>query len=316
MILVKVPLRISFAGGSTDIPEYYRNNKYGAVCSMAINKYIYIAVRDLPDLFPFKYVLGYSKTELTNEISQIQHPIIKEALRMLDTKSLDFTSMADIPAGTGMGSSSSFTVGLLHSLNLLQGKFLTKEELAKDACDLEINKLGEPIGKQDQYAAAYGGLNHIRFNADESVDVSPIVLDPEREDLFMTHLRLYYLGTQNRSASAIIKSQKKHGVELHALKHLADTCVDVFTQGGPDDLGHLLHQGWEYKKALSDKISSPEIDSLYNLALAQGAYGGKLLGAGGSGFLLICAPPDAKIDLGLKQIDFKPDYIGVASFYV
>jgi D-glycero-alpha-D-manno-heptose-7-phosphate kinase len=316
MILVRTPLRISFAGGGTDIPEYYRNNSYGAVCSLAINCYVYTIVKELPDLFPFNYKLGYSETELCNAAAQIKHPILREAIKATHTQRLDFTSMADIPAGTGMGSSSSFTVGVLHSLNLLKGNFLEKEEIAKLACDLEINKLGEPIGKQDQYAAAYGGLNYIKFNANESVEVTPVILNPDREALFISHLRLYYLGTQNRSAGAIIKSQKKEGVELYNLKKLAGYCLDAFNGFGPKELGEVLHEGWELKKTLSDKISNPEIDSIYNLALAQGAYGGKLLGAGGSGFLLICAPPDAKIDLGLKQIDFKPDYIGVASFYV
>jgi D-glycero-alpha-D-manno-heptose-7-phosphate kinase len=316
MIITRTPLRISFAGGGTDIPEYYTKNQYGAVCSLAIDKYVYVCAKALPEEFPYRYKLAYSETELLTDKKLTRHPILREALRELEVDSLDLSAMADIQAGTGMGSSSTFSVGVYHALALLQGKLLQKEELAQAACNVEINLLKEPIGKQDQYAAAYGGLNYIRFNADESVQVEPVVLDPKREAYFMEHLRLYSLGTHNRRASEILKGQKKHGAELDRMRYQAALCVEAFTHGTPEDLGKILKAGWADKKRLSQDISNREIDALLNLAIGLGAYGGKLLGAGGCGFLLICAPPDATIDIGLKRIPFAGDYQGSVSYYL
>ncbi len=318
MIIVRTPLRISLAGGGTDIPEYFLKNGYGAVCSLAINKYVYVCVKELPEEFPFRYKLSYSKTELVNSKAEIEHPIIRWATSLApgNLSSLDFNSMADIPAGTGMGSSSSFTVGLLHALWLHQGQTPSKEELARLACRVEIDLCGEPIGKQDQYAAAYGGINYFRFNADGSVLTQPVILDPAREKEMLSTLRLFYLGKQERSASAILAGQAKSGHALKQLRDCADAAVYQLTQGSPKGLGQLLDASWQNKKTLSSSISNDLIDRLYDLALRQGAWGGKLLGAGGSGFLLISCPPDCKLDLGLKEIPFRVDYQGSKAYYM
>lgn len=316
MWITKTPLRISLAGGGTDLPQFYERYGHGAVCSMAINKYVYCIVKELPQEFPFAYKLNYSTTELANSLDGISHPILKQAIKDAGFNRLDFTSMSDIPAGTGMGSSSSFTVGALHALERLRGQYPGKDSLAQSACDLEINKLKEPIGKQDQYAAAYGGLNYYRFEADGSVLVAPIILDLQRETSFLDTLRLFYIGKQSRSASEILKDQKKEGEDLVQLRLLAEHCMSALTLGTPEDLGNLLNEAWIRKKKLSSKISTPEIDSLYEAAKYHGAWGGKLLGAGGSGFLLISAPKDVTIDLGLKQIPFKIDYSGSVSYYL
>lgn len=319
MLIVRAPLRISLCGGGTDLPEYYRNNHYGAVCSFAINKHVYIMAKHLPEEFPFRYKLSYSETELLPKLDDswgIKHPILKQAILNSGIESLDFNSMADIPAGTGMGSSSAFTVATIHALSLLRGTLLSKEELAQAACKLEIEQLGEPIGKQDQYAAAYGGLNYIRFNADDSVQVQPLILEPKREREFLSHLRLFYLGKQDRSASHILAGQKKAGWELDTLKNQAAYAADILVNYGPRELGNLLHQAWAAKRELSPEISTTYIDNLYNTALEQGAWGGKLLGAGGSGFMLFCCPPDLKLDIGLKQLDFSIDYQGARSYYL
>lgn len=319
MLIVKVPLRISLAGGGTDLPDYYRNNGHGAVCSFAINKYVYVTAKHLPEHFPFRFKLSYSETELLPKLTDswgIKHPILKQAILNSGVESLDFNSMADIPAGTGMGSSSAFTVATIHALSLLQGTLLNKEELARAACKLEIEQLGEPIGKQDQYAAAYGGLNYIRFNSDDTVAVQPLILEPKREKEFLSCLRLYYLGKQERSASAILKGQKKDGSVLEELRNLAAIISECVVAGRCDSVGAALHEAWQAKKHLSRDISNAEIDAVYEKALAQGAWGGKLLGAGGSGFMLFCCPPDLNLDIGLKQLDFSIDYEGARSYYL
>ncbi len=315
MILVRSPFRVSLAGGGSDIPEYYSQG-WGAVCSFAIQRYMYIIVKDLPQEFTYNYKLAYSQTELKYTESAIQHPILKQAIQDLGIKRLDFCSMSDIPAGTGMGSSSAFTVGTLHALNLLKGQLITKEKLAKEASELEIKKLKGSLGKQDQYASAYGGINYIRFNTDETVDVRPIVLDEYREKLFTSHLRLFYLGSEPRKAESVLKEQKKHGVVLDEIRYQAKVCCEILTHGIVEELGRLLHTAWGLKKRLSPKVSTTAIDTIYDKAVQQGAYGGKLLGAGGSGYLLVCCPPDLKLDLGLKQIPLAIDYSGSTSFYL
>jgi D-glycero-alpha-D-manno-heptose-7-phosphate kinase len=319
MFIARTPLRISLCGGGTDLSEYYRENSYGAVCSFTIDKYVTVTAKELSDLFPFKYKLSYSRTELLPDLSDswgIQNPILRHAIENYDLKSLDFNSMADMPAGTGMGSSSSFAVATIHALALMKGLFLTKEELAQAACKLEIEQVGEPIGKQDQYAAAYGGLNYIRFNADESVHVQPVIVDAARERDFLSHLRLYSLGSENRAASKILKSQKKTGRQLDEMKQLAASCVDAFVNGCPKDIGTLLDINWRLKRELSEEISNPKIDALYEEAKEQGAFGGKLLGAGSAGFLLICARPEQIIDLGLKEVKFNIEYAGSKTYYL
>lgn len=315
MILTRTPLRVSLAGGGTDLPEYYRQAPYGAVCSIAINKYVYCSVKELPTEFSYSYKLAYSTTELKTHAEAISHPILKAAITTSGIERLDFNSMADIPAGTGMGSSSSFSVGTINALSLLKGTLLTKEQLAKAACDLEMKTLRGSLGKQDQYAAAYGGINLIYFNPDETVQVKPIILDEYRSKLIFTHLRLYYLGAE-RSAEDILKTQVKSGAILDEMRSQALRCTDILTHGIVEELGRLLHAAWQLKMRLSPHISSLGIDALYNSFLSQGAYGGKLLGAGGAGYMLICCPPDLDLITHLKRVDFRPDYQGSVGFYI
>lgn len=310
MILTKTPLRISLAGGGTDLPAYYENSGWGAVCSFAIQRYVYIFAKDLPHEFPYNYKLAYSQTELKITESSIQHPILRSIVATHLLRRLDFAAMADIPAGTGMGSSSAFTVGTLHAAKLLKGILPTKAELAQEACEVEIKKLGGSLGKQDQYACAYGGINYIKFHKEKSVMVQPIVLDSQREDLFMAHLRLYFLGTNTRDAETILREQKKCGKVLDEIRSQAKVCVDILTHGIVEELGRLLHTAWGLKKRLSARISNAHVDALYDAALKQGVWGGKLLGAGGSGYLLLCCPPDLNLDLGLKRVPLGIDYNG------
>ncbi len=317
MLITRTPLRISLTGGGSDLPSYYQNNKYGAVCSLAINKYVYVVAKDLPAEFPYNYKLAYSQTELRQTVDGITHPILKEVIKDAKIKRLDFASMADIPGGTGMGSSSAFTVGAAHVCSLLQTQTIpTKQQLAAKACEIEINALKGALGKQDQYAAAYGGINYIRFNSDESVDVRPIVLDPVRENLFLSHLRLYFLGAEPRRADSILKEQRTSGALLDEIRHQAAVCTDILTHGMVEELGSLLNRAWGLKKRLSPKISTPSIDAAYELVIRQGAYGGKLLGAGGSGYLLVCCPPDLYLNTNLKRVEFRPDYQGSTAFYI
>jgi D-glycero-alpha-D-manno-heptose-7-phosphate kinase len=310
MIITRTPLRISFAGGGTDFEDYYKAG-YGAVVSAAVNKFIYITVNRR---FDNTLRVSYSKTEITDEVKDIQHDIVREALNMTGiTGGLEITSIADIPAGTGMGSSSSFAVGLLNALFTFTGRTLSSEDLAQYACKLEIEALKHPIGKQDQYAAAYGGINYFRFNPDGGVDRSHIFLGDE--DLFhLEHkLILFFLGT-NRDANSILAEQKadipSRVDTLNSMRAQADTLADVLSsEGFNEKFAYVLQDGWLMKKTLTGKISNGTIDDYYQKALDAGALGGKLLGAGGGGFLLIYCDPQhrdrVKEALGLRSLQFR-----------
>src|SRR5574344_2215042 len=294
MIISRTPFRISFAGGGSDMPAFYRRET-GAVLSTSIDKYMYIAIHPFFD--KNKIQLKYSKTELVENIADINHPIFREVLDRYNLKGVDINSIADIPAGTGLGSSSSFTVGLLNAVRAYLGKATSGEKLARLACEIELEKVGSPIGKQDQYAAACGGLNFITFYGDETVNVEKIIMDPLKKQELEENLMMVYVGGEH-SANEILKSQsaamddrakfdtQKQMVALayDLRKSLESNSIDVF--------GRILHEGWLMKKSLTMGISNESVDALYQRGIESGALGGKLLGAGGAGFILFYCPKE------------------------
>lgn len=321
MIITRTPFRVSFAGGGSDIASFYEKHG-GCVLSTAINKYMYISVHPS---FESHTVLKYSKTEEVEDIQNIEHKYFKQILTMLDVHGVEITSTADVPAGTGLGSSSSFTVGVLHSLYAYKGKYVSKERLASEACDVEIKYLGNPIGKQDQYAAAYGGLNFIQFNRDGSVTVDPVIMKDDARRQLERNLMMFYTG-QLHSASAILKEQSGNitvgDKEANQLK-MCDLAHDLrreLQSNNIDAMGEILHQNWMLKKTLASGISNPAIDEAYETAMQNGAIGGKLLGAGGGGFLLFYVPEEnqaqVKTALGLPQLPMAFDRQGSAVIYV
>lgn len=289
MIITRTPLRISFVGGGSDLAEFYREHE-GAVLSVALAKYVYLSMH--PYFHEQKIFLKYSHSELVDSVDQIQHRIIHEVFSTYAINGVDFNSSADVPAGTGLGSSSSFTVGLINLCNAYTGRRMTTGELAESACRVEIDRLHEPIGKQDQYAAAFGGMNLILFQPDDSVRVERIVMAPRHYQQLQNNLILFYLG-QTRAASEVLREQQSNirsdrskVANLRKMVQLAHDLSAALSRGDIDSLGASLHAGWMYKKELAKGISNERIDHYYEVALRNGAQGGKLLGAGGSGFLL------------------------------
>jgi len=285
---------MSFAGGGSDIPAFYRKHG-GAVLSTAIDQYIYVTVSEK---FDHLLRVSYSKTEQVESSDRLSHPLVREALAMLHIKGgIEITSVADIPSrGTGLGSSSSFTVGLLHALHAYQGRHVSASELAAQACSIEINRCKEPIGKQDQYAAAFGGLNFIRFNSDDSVCVDPIICPRETLRRLENELLVFYTGI-TRSASKVLSRQsramvgtKNAGNAMKAMVRLAYDLRSEFQHNNISSFGDILHEGWVLKKSIASGISNPRIDAWYEKARSAGAHGGKLLGAGSGGFMLFHAP--------------------------
>lgn len=286
MIISKTPFRISFAGGISDIKDYYRHS-YGSVVSTTIDKYIYVTVNRK---FDSKIRVSYSKTEIVNHVRNIKHPIVREALKLTDLDGgLEITTIADIPAGTGLGSSSAFTVGLLNALYAFKGEYKGAEVLAREACEIEIDILKEPIGKQDQYACAYGGLNHIRFNPDETVFVNPVISKRKTKEELDSNLLLFYTGI-HRKASTILTESKQNMSNLRkhvdTLRDLSEEMASALKNNDLSCFGELMHTAWQYKKK-TGKVSNPEIDNYYEKVRSAGALGGKILGAGGGGFLLV-----------------------------
>lgn len=322
MNISRTPFRISFAGGGSDLPSYYK--KYGgAVLSTSINKYIYIAIH--PFFEKNKIQLKYSNTELVSDFDDIKHPIFKEILLMNDLKGIDINSIADIPSGTGLGSSSSFTVGVLNAINAYKNKSSSREDLARIASYIEINKLGSPIGKQDQYAAAYGGLNFITFNSDDTVKVDKIIMDPVKKIELDSNLILIYTGNV-RSANSILKDQNleiKKEKKIKIQKKMVDIAFNLkimLENNKIDDFGSILHEGWLLKKSLTNKISNEHVDQIYNEGINAGALGGKLLGAGGQGFILFYCPKKNKNNFRIKmkkynELNFKFDNDGTKIIY-
>jgi len=321
MVITRTPFRMSFAGGGTDLPAFYRTDE-GAVTGTAINKYMYIIVNRR---FDRSIRVSYSRTEIVDTVQQVQHPIVREAMKLTGvTEQVEIVSIADIPAQTGLGSSSSFAVGLLNALYAYRGVLRSAEELAREACALEIDTLGEPIGKQDQYLAAYGNLRHVRFHPNDVVSVEYVLMSPEARGAFQERLLLLSMG-RTEAASTILQEQNARTQDnrpvLRAMRDLAVHCKGALAAGRLDEVGALLHEGWELKKRLANGISDEVIDGWYERARKLGALGGKVLGAGGRGFLLLyCAPEYHKRVLaGLPQLvhtpfAFEPD--GTRVIYV
>ncbi len=295
MIISRTPMRISFMGGGSDLAVYYKRGR-GAVVSTAIDRYIYITVnKKFDDLIR----VSYSSTEMVETVDQIEHNIIREALKIVGIdKGVEVVYMGDIPlgsAGIGLGSSSCLAVGVLNALYAYRGLHVSAEHLAQKACEIEIDVLGHPIGKQDQYAAAYGGLNHIQFNVDESVYVDPIICRKEIRDELNKRLLLFYTGIM-RFSTHILEEQKTNishnGKSLDVMVKLSETMRYAIMNADYRKVGELLHEGWTNKKKLADPISDSLIDAYYDKALAAGAVGGKIVGAGGGGFLLFYCEPE------------------------
>ena len=294
MIITRTPLRISFAGGSTDLPSFYRKYGGGAVMSAAIDRYIHVLVNDK---FDRSIRVAYSRTENVDRLDDLQHGLVREAMRLTGvTESLEVHTVADIPSeGTGLGSSSTLTVGLLNALYAHRGVLRDPTELAEEACRIEIDVLKGTLGKQDQYAAALGGLQYLEFNSDDTVRSTPVPLSRADREALEGHLSLYYTGI-TRQAQGILKSQaartEQNRDSLLRLRAMAREARDALLQRDWAALGRLLDEGWGLKRALTDGITTAQIDTLYARAKSAGAYGGKITGAGGGGFLLIVHPPE------------------------
>jgi len=310
MIITKTPFRISFVGGGSDLEAFFSLRK-GAVLSTTIDKYMYISSHQFFE--KNKIRCKYSQTETVDDVEDLQHPILKTVLKDYKVNGIEVSSIADIPGGTGMGSSSSFTVGLLHNLSAYTGKYVTKEDLGAGACRVEIDLLKGPIGKQDQYAAAYGGLNVIEFHPDGSVTVDPVYLKPEVRSRLNSNLKLYYIGNQ-RSASAILAEQKKNTSDqdkFNALSRMVDLVYELkqaLIEGDLNAFGEMLHENWMLKQSLASGITNPRINTLYDAARNAGALGGKLLGAGGGGFMLFYVPEKnhTAVDQAMLDLDAEP----------
>lgn len=322
MIISRTPFRISLAGGGTDLPDFYRQHG-GCVIALTINKYMYITVNKR---FDHTLRVGYSQMELVNTVEELQHPLVRAALQSTGLlNGIEVTSMADIPAQTGIGSSSSFIVGLLNALYAYKGIHASAERLAEEACQIELEKLNEPIGKQDQYCAAFGGIRFIEFNPDESVFSNPVICSPATREELMRHLQLYYTGI-TRPAASVLKEQKANtsakGEVLLKMKEQAATIRDILQKGRRlVSIGDVLHEGWMLKRKLASNVSSEFIDSQYEAAMNAGALGGKILGAGGGGFLLLFVEPQNQIRVrqalpNLRPIDFDFEPQGSKIIYV
>lgn len=324
MIISKTPLRISLMGGGSDLRSFYEHG-YGAVVTTGISKFVYLAIHRF---FDPKIVLKYSRTEIVDKVSQIEHPLIRECMRVCNVdEPLELTSFADIPsAGSGLGSSSAFAVGLIKVLHAFKAGEISAERCAELACRVEIEKLGEPIGKQDQYATAIGGLNYVRFNADDSVLVEPVVMSAAARELLQRRLMLFYTGI-TRSARDILREQKDNTEErpqsrssLSSLVAMAETLRGELSAGRIDSLGGMLHESWLIKQSLAKSISNATLGSLYQTARMSGAVGGKILGAGGGGFFLFYVPEERQGEVttalkGLRHIPFRFETHGTRTLY-
>lgn len=322
MIISQTPYRISFAGGGTDLPSFYRQES-GAVLSVAVQKHMYVTVTKR---FEPTIRVSYTKTEIADNVDTVQHTLVREALRMTGLgPHMEIVTIGDVPAGTGMGSSSTLTVGLLNAMHALQGRVTSPGQLASQACRIEIDILGSPIGKQDQYAAAFGGLNYIRFNPDESVDVQPVPCGRETLDELERRAIVLYTN-QKRDANTILQKQSEGtSGKLRVLREMRDLASEMRSvisgRGNVDEFARLLHCGWELKRSLGFGISDERVDGWYDAARKAGAQGGKLLGAGGGGFVLLLAPPERheaiREALGRpREIDLRIDRLGSRIIFI
>ena len=320
MIITRSPLRVSFGGGGTDLPSYYRQHG-GFLIAGAIDKYVYIT---LHHGFGPEMIIKYSKLERVSSVEEIEHPIVREALKMVGVKAshLEMASMADIPAGTGLGSSGSFTTALLKALHAWKKNLVHPSELAAQACAIELDRLGEPIGKQDQFISAYGGITCFKFLPDEGVEAWPLNISQETLFNLEDNLLLFFTG-YSRSASAILKEQDQRSKSadktmvdnLHFVKDLAEQSVKALETGNLHEFARLMDVHWQHKKKRSDAMSNAQINKWYDDAMKHGALGGKLIGAGGGGFLMFYAEDKAALrhalrQQGLAEVRFRFDFEG------
>lgn len=290
LIIIQTPLRISFFGGGTDFPSFY-SSEGGCVLTTAIDKYIFVTIKKrFDDLIR----IGYTRTELVDRVDRLEHELIRESMRKTNTcNGVEITTTGDIPAGSGLGSSSTVTVGALHAMYAFQNNLVSQEQLAREACEIEIDTLGKPIGVQDQYIAAYGGLRFLEFKPSGRVVSETLMLDSHMKTRLNENLLLFFTG-KTRKADNILAEQKQNIQDrletLRKMKALTYQARDELTTGNLDSLGHLLHESWQLKKQLASQISNGDIDKWYEKAIAAGALGGKITGAGGGGFMLLYCP--------------------------
>jgi len=320
MIITRTPFRISFFGGGTDYPAWYRQNG-GEVLAAAIDKYCYITCRRLPPFFDHKHRIVYSKIENVREIDEIRHPAVREVLRWAkERRGLEIHHDGDLPARSGLGSSSSFTVGLVHALRALRGEMVEKEALAREATHIEQDLIGETVGSQDQISAAVGGFNHIRFHRNGAIDIVPVILPKGRISDLCDRLMLFFTGI-SRFASDVAKTQVDNfcnrEYQLQRMQGMVGEALEILKDDKKPltEFGRLLHETWELKRTLSCSVSNAKIDEMYERARAAGAVGGKLLGAGGGGFFLVFAESDVRPSVreALKDLVYVPfafDYSG------
>ncbi len=312
MIITRTPFRVSFFGGGTDYPVWYRENG-GAVLSTTINKYCYINCRYLPPFFNMKHLIRYSVREERNSTQEIVHPSVRACLEYLNIeKGVEMVHTSDIPARSGIGSSSSFTVGLLNALYALKGQMVTKRQLGREAIHVEQNIIQENVGSQDQVSVAFGGFNKIEFGSETEFYVYPMTISGDKLNSLQDHLMLFFTGF-SRNASDIaheqIKNTPKKAIELKTMHQMVDQAVDILNSNGDiKEFGSLLHESWLLKKDLTQYITTGKIDEMYDAARRAGAIGGKLLGAGGGGFMLLFVPPEKRDDVKniLKDILYVP----------
>jgi D-glycero-alpha-D-manno-heptose-7-phosphate kinase len=320
LIITRSPMRISLGGGGTDLPSYYREHS-GFVISAAIDKYVYIT---LHEPFANQLIVKYSKMEVVDSVEELNHPIVREALKLLapGLHHLEITSLSDIPAGTGLGSSGSFTTALLRALHVLKKNSVNRQELAEQACHIEMDLLHEPIGKQDQYIAAFGGITCFSFHQDGKVDVNPLKLEPETLHNLEDNLMLFFTG-YTRSASEILREQDTKTransgdmvANLHFVKELGCASKSALEKGDLREFANLMQVHWEHKKGRSKSMTNPRIDEYYELARRNGALGGKLIGAGGGGFLMFYTEDKTRLrramrGAGLREVRMRFDFEG------
>ena len=313
MIISRTPFRISFFGGSTDYPTWYRENG-GMVLNTTIDKYCYISCRYLPPFFEHNYLIRYRLREQVNSIDEIKHPSVRESLRYLRIEEgIEMVHTSDLPARSGIGSSSAFTVGFLNALYALSGRMVGKRQLASNAIYVEQDIIGEHVGSQDQVAAAFGGLNRMEFNSKENFLVQPVTVNQEKITELQNHLMFFFTGfprTASEIASEQIQNASSKTAELRTMKEMVEQAVNILNNGsnGIESFGLLLNESWKLKRSLSSQISTSAIDNMYDCALKAGALGGKLCGAGGGGFMLLFVPPRKQrmVRKALKDLLYVP----------
>ena len=325
MIITRTPFRISFFGGGTDYPVWYREN-VGRVISTTIDKYCYVTLRELPPFFKYKHLLRYYEREEVNTIDEIKHPSIRECLKYLDmSKSIELVHHADLPAQSGLGSSSTFTVGLLMAGYALNNQMRTKNQLAHDAIEIEQRRIGEAVGSQDQTAAAFGGFNRINFGGYRELEVTPLTISTEKMRNLQDHLMLFFTGFSRNASDIAQKQIENTNSKTKELDIMVELCKEaeellVSSENGFLEWGELLNEQWKIKKSMTNLITNSKIDNMYEKGIRSGALGGKLLGAGGGGFMLFFVPPEKHEQLkanlnNLLHVPFRFDFSGSQIVY-